>query len=65
MRPRGLLLIQREVPAGWLVIAGADMGDSVAPLGVTFVPDPNHEWRAERRIVFDLNETPDVSGTIQ
>jgi hypothetical protein len=41
-------LIQKPVHGGWLVIAGAVTSQAVYPLGVTFVPDPNHEWKSDK-----------------
>jgi hypothetical protein len=55
MGPKAVQLIQKRVPTGWLVIAGVELDEGVMPLGVTFIPDPNHEWEAERKIVLNLD----------
>jgi len=44
----GLRFIQKEAPNGWIVIVGVVHGTQVQPVGAVFVPDPTHEWRADR-----------------
>jgi hypothetical protein len=44
----GLRFIQKEAPNGWIVVVSLDHGSQVQPVGAVFVPDPTHEWRADR-----------------
>jgi hypothetical protein len=45
----GLTFIQKEAPNGWVVIVGVRLADAVQMVGVVFVPDPTHEWRADEK----------------
>jgi hypothetical protein len=38
-------IIRAKVPGGWLVCVGTGIVKSMALNGLTFVPDPNHEWK--------------------
>jgi hypothetical protein len=39
--PRKIFVARAMIPGGWLVVAEKGAGT-----GLTFVPDPNHEWAA-------------------
>jgi hypothetical protein len=39
--PRNIFVARAKIPGGWLVVAEKGPGT-----GLTFVPDPNHEWTA-------------------
>jgi hypothetical protein len=44
----GLRFIQKEAPNGWIVVVAIDHGTQLQVAGAVFVPDPTHEWRADR-----------------